>query len=91
VGINVVLYYATDNFKGMGLTTSVSLFQAIIVGAVNLIFTVVAIVTIDRFGRRPLQIIGALVMATSMMLQQRNCSRRSTKKSRGRPGLTFFF
>lgn len=67
VGINVVLYYATDIFKGMGLTTNVSLLQTIIVGAVNLIFTVVAILTVDRFGRKPLQIIGALVMAASMI------------------------
>ncbi|HTX77010.1 MAG TPA: D-xylose transporter XylE [Terracidiphilus sp.] len=67
VGINVVLYYATDIFKGMGLTTNASLFQTIIVGAVNLTFTVVAIVTVDRFGRRPLQIIGALIMAVSMV------------------------
>jgi MFS transporter, SP family, xylose:H+ symportor len=67
VGINVVLYYATDIFKGMGLTTNASLFQTIIVGAVNLTFTVVAILTVDRFGRRPLQIIGALVMAVSMI------------------------
>jgi MFS transporter, SP family, xylose:H+ symportor len=67
VGINVVLYYATNIFKGMGLTTNVSLFQTIIVGAVNLAFTVVAILTVDRFGRRPLQIIGALVMAASMI------------------------
>jgi len=67
VGINVVLYYATDIFKGMGLTTNASLFQTIIVGAVNLTFTVVAILTVDRFGRKPLQIIGALVMAVSMI------------------------
>jgi len=67
VGINVVLYYATDIFKGMGLTTNASLFQTIIVGAVNLIFTIVAILSVDHFGRRPLQIIGALVMAVSMI------------------------
>lgn len=67
VGINVVLYYATDIFKGMGFTTNASLFQTIIVGAVNLVFTVVAILTVDRLGRRPLQIIGALVMAVSMI------------------------
>jgi SP family xylose:H+ symportor-like MFS transporter len=67
VGINVVLYYATDIFKGMGMTTNASLLQTIIVGAVNLTFTVVAILTVDRFGRKPLQIIGALVMAVSMM------------------------
>ena len=67
VGINVVLYYATDIFKGMGMTTNASLLQTIIVGAVNLTFTVVAIFTVDHFGRRPLQIIGALVMAVSMI------------------------
>jgi SP family xylose:H+ symportor-like MFS transporter len=67
VGINVVLYYATDIFKGMGFSTNASLFQTIVVGAVNLTFTVVAIVTVDRYGRRPLQIIGALVMAVSMI------------------------
>ena len=67
VGINVVLYYATDIFEGMGLTTNASLFQTIIVGAVNLTFTVVAIFTVDHFGRRPLQIAGALVMAVSMI------------------------
>ncbi len=67
VGINVVLYYATDIFKGMGMTTNASLLQTIIVGAVNLIFTVVAVLSVDHFGRKPLQIIGALVMAVSMI------------------------
>ena len=67
VGINVVLYYATAIFQGMGLTTNASLFQTIIVGAVNLTFTCVAIFTVDRFGRRPLQIVGALIMAVSFM------------------------
>ncbi|WP_109486075.1 D-xylose transporter XylE [Occallatibacter savannae] len=67
VGINVVLYYATDIFQGMGMTTNASLLQTIIVGAVNLTFTVVAILTVDRFGRRPLQIVGALIMAVSMV------------------------
>lgn len=68
IGINVVLYYAPEIFKGMGLSTNASLLQTIIVGAVNLIFTVVAIVTVDRFGRKPLQIIGALIMAVSMIV-----------------------
>jgi SP family xylose:H+ symportor-like MFS transporter len=51
----------------MGLTTNATLFQTIVVGMVNLIFTVVAILSVDRFGRKPLQIIGALVMAVSMI------------------------
>jgi SP family xylose:H+ symportor-like MFS transporter len=48
VGINVVLYYATDIFKGMGMSTNASLLQTIIVGAVNLAFTVVAVLSVDH-------------------------------------------
>jgi SP family xylose:H+ symportor-like MFS transporter len=66
VGINVVLYYAPEIFRNMGSKTDVSLLQTIIVGAVNLSFTLVAIFTVDRFGRKPLQIIGAIGMAISM-------------------------
>ena len=67
VGINVVLYYGPEIFKNVGFDTNASLFQTIIVGAVNLLFTVVAIRTVDRLGRKPLQIIGALVMAVAML------------------------
>jgi SP family xylose:H+ symportor-like MFS transporter len=66
VGINVVLYYAPEIFKKMGSGTDVSLLQTIIVGFINLIFTVIAIVTVDKYGRKPLMIIGALGMAISM-------------------------
>ncbi len=68
VGINVVLYYAPEIFRSMGSGTDTSLLQTIIVGAVNLTFTVVAILTVDRFGRKPLMIIGALGMAVSMFM-----------------------
>ena len=68
VGINVVLYYAPEIFKTMGANTDVALLQQIIVGAINLSFTVLAIFTVDRFGRRPLMIIGALVMSVAMLL-----------------------
>ena len=66
VGINVVLYYAPEIFKSMGAGTDVALLQTIIVGSVNLIFTVLAIMTVDKFGRKPLMIIGAMGMALSM-------------------------
>ncbi|HOP59408.1 MAG TPA: D-xylose transporter XylE [Bacteroidales bacterium] len=67
VGINVVLYYAGNIFRNMGASTDASLLQTIYVGAVNLSFTVVAIFTVDKFGRKPLMIIGALGMAVSMI------------------------
>lgn len=66
VGINVVLYYAPEIFKSMGSGTDTALLQTIIVGVINLSFTVLAILTVDKFGRRPLLIIGALVMAVAM-------------------------
>ena len=67
VGINVVLYYAGNIFRNMGASTDSSLLQTIIVGAINMIFTVLAIFTVDKFGRKPLMIIGAIVMAISMI------------------------
>ena len=67
VGINVVLYYAGNIFRNMGASTDTSLLQTIIVGAINMLFTVIAIFTVDRFGRKPLMITGALIMAVSML------------------------
>lgn len=67
VGINVVLYYAPEIFRGMGMKTDASMLQTIIVGAINMIFTVVAISTVDKFGRKKLMMIGSAVMALSMI------------------------
>lgn len=67
VGINVVLYYAANIFRNMGSSTDSSLLQTIIVGFVNLLFTILAILTVDRFGRKPLMIIGSVGMAVSMI------------------------
>jgi SP family xylose:H+ symportor-like MFS transporter len=67
VGINVVLYYAGDIFRSMGAGNDSSLLQTIIVGIVNLTFTVLAIFTVDRLGRKPLMIIGAIAMGISMI------------------------
>jgi len=67
VGINVVLYYAGNIFRNMGNSNDSSMIQTIIVGIVNLVFTVLAIFTVDRFGRKPLMIIGGVGMAFSMV------------------------
>lgn len=66
VGINVVLYYAPEIFRNMGAATDVALLQTVVVGVINLSFTILAIYTVDKFGRKPLQIIGALGMAFFM-------------------------
>ncbi len=67
VGINVVMYYAGNIFRNMGASVNTSLIQTIIVGLINMLFTILAISTVDRYGRKPLMIIGAVVMSVSMM------------------------
>ncbi len=66
VGINVVLYYAPEIFRNMGAATDVALLQTVVVGVINLSFTILAIFTVDKFGRKPLMIIGAFGMAIFM-------------------------
>lgn len=67
VGINVVMYYAGNIFRNMGASVNTSLIQTIIVGLINMLFTILAISTVDRYGRKPLMIIGAVVMSLSML------------------------
>ncbi len=66
VGINAVLYYAPLIFKNLGASTDNALLQTVIVGLANLIFTFVAIATVDKLGRKTLLIAGGAVMAVAM-------------------------
>ena len=66
-GINVFLYFGTEIFKKMGSQTNAALLQTIVVGAVNLSFTVIAIWTVDRLGRKPLMMIGSAGMGMSLL------------------------
>ncbi|HLP05424.1 MAG TPA: sugar porter family MFS transporter, partial [Paludibacter sp.] len=66
VGINVVLYYAPTIFKGLGFGNDAAMWQTVIMGFINIVFTLVAIFTVDKFGRKPLLIIGSIGMAIGM-------------------------
>lgn len=66
VGINVALYYAPRIFESMGAAKDASMLQTIIMGLVNVLFTVVAILTVDKWGRKPLLITGSIGMAVGM-------------------------
>ena len=64
-GINAVLYYAPSIFAGLGLSSqTVSLLATGVVGIVMLIATVPAILYVDKMGRKPLLMGGALAMGT---------------------------
>ena len=67
-GINSVFFYAPMIFEQSGIGTDAAFMQAVLVGIINLVFTVVAILLIDKLGRRPLLIFGLVVIAGSMLL-----------------------
>ena len=66
VGINVALYYAPRIFESMGAAKDASMLQTIVMGLVNVIFTIIAILTVDKWGRKPLLIVGSIGMAIGM-------------------------
>jgi sugar porter (SP) family MFS transporter len=61
-GINTILYYAPKIFANIGQSSNLALLQTIAIGGTNLVFTLIAIVLIDRFGRKPLIVIGSIGM-----------------------------
>jgi len=67
-GINVIFFYAPTIFEQSGVGTDASFIQAIGVGVINVIFTIVAMFAIDRFGRRPLLLIGLSGILVSMVV-----------------------
>ena len=66
VGINAVLYYGPQMFDNMGFKGDASFASTVIMGIVMVVFTLIATVTVDKWGRKPLLILGAIIMAVSM-------------------------
>lgn len=66
IGINVALYYAPRIFESMGAGQNASLLQTVVMGIVNVLFTLVAIRKVDSLGRKPLLIAGSVGMAIGM-------------------------
>lgn len=65
-GINVVLYYAPEIFKSVGRAADTAIYQTVIVGIVNVSFTLVAIWVVDRVGRKPLLLAASAGMGASL-------------------------
>ena len=62
-GINVIFNYAQEVFAAAGFGVSATLFNIVITGIVSLVFTFVAICTVDKIGRKPLMLAGSLGLA----------------------------
>ena len=67
-GINSVLYYAPMIFESAGSGRDAAFIQAIAIGLVFLVMTIVSMLIIDRFGRKPLLYIGVTMMALSLLI-----------------------
>ena len=65
-GINAILYYAPRIFEEAGLGRSSALLSSVGIGAINVLFTIVGMALIDRFGRKQLMYIGSLGYITSL-------------------------
>ncbi|MFC3094397.1 MFS transporter [Alteromonas sediminis] len=67
-GINVIFFYAPTIFEQSGVGTNAAFMQAVWIGIVNVVFTLVAMATIDKFGRKPLLLIGLTGVVISMAI-----------------------
>jgi sugar porter (SP) family MFS transporter len=67
-GINAVFFYAPMIFEQSGIGTDAAFMQAVLVGLTNLVFTVFALLLIDRVGRKPLLLFGVTGIVICMML-----------------------
>ncbi|MDE5713313.1 MAG: sugar porter family MFS transporter [Muribaculaceae bacterium] len=67
-GTNVIFNYAQEIFEGAGYDVSETLFNIVLTGITNLVFTFVAIFTVERLGRRTLMLIGAGGLAVTYLL-----------------------
>ncbi|MFC0600757.1 sugar porter family MFS transporter [Streptomyces palmae] len=68
VGINVAFYYSATLWQSVGVDPSSSFFYSFTTSIVNIIGTVIAMIFVDRIGRKPLALIGSTGMAVSLAL-----------------------
>jgi sugar porter (SP) family MFS transporter len=78
-GINVVFNYTAKIFESIGASQDDQLLQTVFIGAVNLTFTLVAMLLVDKLGRKPLMLIGAAGLAILYILVAQMLSSGSTQ------------
>jgi SP family sugar:H+ symporter-like MFS transporter len=69
VGINVAFYYSSTLWQSVGVNPSDSFFYSFTTSIINIVGTVIAMIFVDRIGRRPLALIGSVGMAVGLALE----------------------
>lgn len=69
-GINIIMFYAPVLFQTMGFGSDASLLSSVVTGLVNVFATTVAIVTVDKWGRKKLLVEGAIQMLLGQVINQ---------------------
>ena len=67
-GINALIYYTADIFAMAGAEPHERLVQSVIIGVTNLVFTMLAMTVIDRFGRKRLLLVGSVGLAACLVV-----------------------
>ena len=67
-GINTVFFYATTIFELSGIGTNAAFSQTVWVGVTNVLFTLIALTAVDKWGRRPLFIVGLIGVSISFIV-----------------------
>ncbi|MCK0092221.1 sugar porter family MFS transporter [Rhodococcus sp. HNM0563] len=68
VGINAIFYYSTTLWKSVGFSENQSFTTSVITAVINVVMTFVAILFVDKVGRRPLLMVGSIGMFVSLLL-----------------------
>ncbi|MCX5385943.1 sugar porter family MFS transporter [Streptomyces sp. NBC_00083] len=69
VGINVAFYYSSTLWQSVGIDPSSSFFYSFTTSIINIIGTVIAMVLVDRVGRKPLALVGSIGMAIALAVE----------------------
>ena len=67
-GVNAIYFYAPIVFEQTGVSADTALFQASLIGVTNIVFTIVAMLLVDRIGRKPLLLMGLAGVAASTFM-----------------------
>lgn len=88
VGINVIFYYSSILWRSVGFSEKDSLLITVITSIVNIVTTLIAIATVDKFGRKPLLLIGSIGMTITLGTLAVAFGNAAIDPATGNPSLT---